>query len=853
MEISEPVSLARLPRSPQGVNDVTFGSVWGWRSGVKRKRHEICAAIESTCLNIYEAQSGRVLFSYAVPPSTVFSGPPCSLRWKEHGSTHRQTCFATSDHGLRLHSVWSRGSETAKPISVELVTSASPVIHLEPSRSDTSVTITVLQADGTVTIVSGDLQSVASSKIALKEGAPIHITAASLLTAANARKFVLKARPDISSIVGNDSQVLLVATQSQQRGMQRRALTYAAWSLDLASRRPSHQLEISPLFEHDLSHLTPALANTDVEITSSSFGVRNMCLDFRISRGLYRIDLHGATPRPLPPVSEVLSGSLDLITVSPSHVLAAYAGRMRILDVNYSTVRLEYNRKRKREGRGPATQFHFISYFSQINRVLARDGSRLLAIDLTPITGHDGKQLATSTLSDNLGRGLAVQSQVNTNVRLVGQAIGTGGPVTQPLSPVWKTKLSTMLDDNNVDGFESIVISHFGSEGESSSNVNLSDELVDFVISSMFNAQTVSEDQGRQIRLQLNISASSLLKALNERGYLRPSSLRRALRLGREQMASHLRPDGVARALQDADPSLNLLLDFSSSNGSPDVSEHCRLLKYLIQQALTDGNVSQPPRLMAAEASEQTAMEVLSDVENLKGKQDPAMLEHCLVAVLDRFGRFSLTSISTSIRSVLSSEEVFGVVQILRQQMFRSGHTGSLLASEPEENLSLHRRVSLESAVKILSACVDAIGPLDLVSDKAEDDFIERIFPDLLSEISLATQYIEESADLQGLLRETLRHAEAQEPTVHSNDANRAKGLQTGRPGQIVTIYEQRTEDDAISDLPGALPLSLRADGAFEAIKVRRGGGQVTQRSERETLMLENRQKGPYTFERLFL
>ena len=182
-----------------------------------------------------QAQSGRVLFSYAVPPSTVFSGPPCSLRWKEHGSTHRQTCFATSDHGLRLHSVWSRGSETAKPISVELVTSASPVIHLEPSRSDTSVTITVLQADGTVTIVSGDLQSVASSKIALKEGAPIHITAASLLTAANARKFVLKARPDISSIVGNDSQVLLVATQSQQRGMQRRALTYAAWSLDLAS------------------------------------------------------------------------------------------------------------------------------------------------------------------------------------------------------------------------------------------------------------------------------------------------------------------------------------------------------------------------------------------------------------------------------------------------------------------------------------------------------------------------------------------------------------------------------------------------------------------------------------------
>lgn len=60
MDISEPVTLARLPRSPQKSSEVRFGPVWASRSGVKRKRHEICAAVEGTSVNIYEVSSGRM-------------------------------------------------------------------------------------------------------------------------------------------------------------------------------------------------------------------------------------------------------------------------------------------------------------------------------------------------------------------------------------------------------------------------------------------------------------------------------------------------------------------------------------------------------------------------------------------------------------------------------------------------------------------------------------------------------------------------------------------------------------------------------------------------------------------------
>jgi hypothetical protein len=57
MEVAGPKILATLPRNPQGPTDIKFGTVWGWRSGVKRKRYEICAAVDGNCVNIYEVSA----------------------------------------------------------------------------------------------------------------------------------------------------------------------------------------------------------------------------------------------------------------------------------------------------------------------------------------------------------------------------------------------------------------------------------------------------------------------------------------------------------------------------------------------------------------------------------------------------------------------------------------------------------------------------------------------------------------------------------------------------------------------------------------------------------------------------
>jgi hypothetical protein len=61
MEICPPVGIARLPK-PFGENaKCSFGPVWGLKkdSGDKKKRQEICAAIDGDSVNVYNVSVQR--------------------------------------------------------------------------------------------------------------------------------------------------------------------------------------------------------------------------------------------------------------------------------------------------------------------------------------------------------------------------------------------------------------------------------------------------------------------------------------------------------------------------------------------------------------------------------------------------------------------------------------------------------------------------------------------------------------------------------------------------------------------------------------------------------------------------
>lgn len=57
MEIGEPAVLAKLPRAGlTGDGQTRFCQVYGIRNQLRKKRHEICAAVDGNSLNIFEVR-----------------------------------------------------------------------------------------------------------------------------------------------------------------------------------------------------------------------------------------------------------------------------------------------------------------------------------------------------------------------------------------------------------------------------------------------------------------------------------------------------------------------------------------------------------------------------------------------------------------------------------------------------------------------------------------------------------------------------------------------------------------------------------------------------------------------------
>lgn len=98
MEIGEPAVLAKLPRAGlTGDGQTKFCQVYGIRAQQRKKRHEICAAVDGNSLNIFEVRESKYNLKRYV---NAFLG----RQWQEYrvlahptrGHICQQTIFRTS-------------------------------------------------------------------------------------------------------------------------------------------------------------------------------------------------------------------------------------------------------------------------------------------------------------------------------------------------------------------------------------------------------------------------------------------------------------------------------------------------------------------------------------------------------------------------------------------------------------------------------------------------------------------------------------------------------------------------------------------------------------------------------------
>jgi hypothetical protein len=86
MEIGQPVTLTRLPRSPHETGATRTAPVFGIRAGQKRKRQEVCSAVDVDSISIYEVC--RSVSSIARKTDDV-TGP----KWRNIGILSSTTKF----------------------------------------------------------------------------------------------------------------------------------------------------------------------------------------------------------------------------------------------------------------------------------------------------------------------------------------------------------------------------------------------------------------------------------------------------------------------------------------------------------------------------------------------------------------------------------------------------------------------------------------------------------------------------------------------------------------------------------------------------------------------------------------
>jgi len=906
MEIVTPIQLAKLPKPAQAEGKAQFGPVYGIRSGVKRKRQELCAAVDGDSLGIYEVgdnefprckqrltdqqiQSGRLLSSYPVPPTSTFACAPYSLRTKKDGNSYlRRTYCVLRKTSLEVQyyeeNIEDVPHKAPSPVSAELEGAESTVVYLEVMQPTTSGDVILVQQNGYLTLFSQGLQRQKAHvrlQLASEQAGQIQVLAAQWLSAEDAARSVLKQRNDIGGALSEKESLLVVAYQGSQRlasGLQN-FFGVGVWSLTHATETFGRTSVTQVLFTHQI-HLDRKSTVSDKVL--ASFGLRASTLSVTTSRGHVTYDLTSLTPQRLSEVTPGTVAQTSFLPLSSSLIMSATPNALEVHNARYQSLQANIDLgsgalKRKRNNLKSAFSdvVHLVAFFPQLERVIACRKTQLLAIDLKTSTSSVDRPIwkVAASLADNVGRGITNKPESEPRKQVKNLDIGTINPIGSTSNGAWLKVRKTLEEEAGkgaVKEFEDVALAHLAAEEAGLpdahsllTNSPLLQTKAGFMISQIFypiiDSEHVDKSAGDyQLRMRVNIPAKRVLAWLIQANTLNADGVRKALQSAHKLPNNvKLLPDALCEALASADPSLTIVSEYLHQRHLGP-SELCGSIKFLLMQWTIQ---------VAIEAGVARENEY---PEGAPWSVAPKAIPISLNFALERFGKLSRSTISSQIQDGFPRDEVVAVVQWLRQQLYRDGYTTSIQSElyptppnsghgSPIPDGSMQRapvKVSLDSIVNVLSGCIDAIGPFGLMSSELDDDVVSKIIPEIKSEVSRAELALEEAAYLQGILRETLRYTASTQqkygfgtkPSISSPE-----NLNQQRSGMVVTLYTEPQEEDDAEGSSNVLPLSLRKEDVINPIKVRKGNGRVTKRSVRETAMLESRHKGAYSFERIIL
>ncbi|KAK2798307.1 hypothetical protein FQN50_008863 [Emmonsiellopsis sp. PD_5] len=829
MELQAPSVLAQLPR-PLGASagKCQLGEVYGVEGSKKRKRYEVAAAIDGESVNIYSIQFPKLVTSYAIPPQSSFSCPPCSVRQKSTRKTalaRRQTYCAIEKPEKEIKCFLDESgtsSQVALNISnasFKLDGSDSPVVYLgvipanyATGEQEDPFDVLVVHKDGRIRRLSPDLKSQKwniQANTEIDASAKHEIQASFVVGFEDARKSLFRKRQDIIATVlgdelGADSSapsiLVLVSRPSQAATVIPSDIKVNIFSLPTRASADDFAMGQGKKLRHLMTVSLPGLEGQNkplpTETMQWNFHPTTSGLSLSFDAGFIHYDISQYSPEITSHMILANERFSSLMRISPLSVIGVGKSSIAVYNTRYQSVQADLalsdvplaDATKSDINSQPIT---FVSYFSKLGIAIATRGTTLLGFDLA--ASHDRHDTASKRSRDGLlinaiGKGIpSVENSVHTTISQCDVAAE---------AEEWaklKLELDTLVTANNHTKFDDLVRSEFhksscGEEskvkGLPSSKEFVDPEKISYLLAKIFSLET-SQTDPKTPKLVISFMPKSTFQWLINSRHLSLNNIQTALRRSMLPRIMPPIPSGsLIQALVGYRGSVKVLTQVLRGSVDLDPTELTHALKVILDIARSHPATSDEDLPKAITQSphptKDSAVEMALETPSKpsSGRTDTHLTDAitALNLALTNLHTHPLPKVTQSIRSVLSNSHTLSIIHHLRHSLATGGYTSRFLEA-PEAPLANKKfpTLSLATMVDLLTACIDAIGPSGWISAAAfanAEDSEACLVADMKSEISAALAGIEEATYLKGILREFIRYAEtATAPTTATTTA----------------------------------------------------------------------------------
>ena len=858
--------------------------------------------------------------SYAVSPQATFTCPPCSIRYRKQAeeAAPRYTycsvtspkpqiiCFAESA-GINSGSRGEITTSTINPRKEE-----SRIVHLETlgagnsEDSTSSGKLLAVHEDGGVCCYAQNLEA-EEWKTEIRTGSSDHgstpnirVEFSAVVSLEQARKTLLKSREDILATIGTgeedaDGSLLLTLTRPGPKRIagDEEALKLQYFSIrgvDLGAKRsvtgPQPKLqELVSLLIPESKHSRSGRSQITLHAASGTL--------YQNAEGLLAAyDLTGSIPRLAYQFALGHGHTNSCLRLSPHLLAFSSLFSLSIVDLPYCSLQAErpliavheatstaQNTKPTRSRTTTSTETRLLSYFAPLDLLLALQGRKLLAIQLSTTKLHGNgsrKRKRDGLLVNSIGRGsqLAVaepsrRGPSENNTKTLGSSLPSSSA-----PDAWsdqKTELDRLFTGGDDKGFERAFSSAVSAmtpikdgygilHSTSRSHVDL--RKVNYMLSKIFSVEEVQRqdiespaDAPRKLKIQF--FSPSIFDWLVKERLLTKSQVEVSLKhYGTIPFTARLATGAIIQALIERDPSFESLLSLLTSPVSLSSVELVHVLGIVTnnseasdpaenRKVLTDGDIEGPD-------IDIDKMQITHDTaENLQSPSaitpDGKMNQRILRLTMKRLYTCPSSSIARALRKELSILQLRLLVDTLRMEIARSGWLSLYEDSLEAIDISLQDDKEMCFIAHLLNCVVDSIGTGGwILGTSISDDLTETAdtIAYMKAEISAALEGIEEATYLKGMLGEILLCGKDSLPS----------SIRPPRPldAQLANL-STKPMTIAFKDKDSkALPLGLKIAPFIPMTKVG-AGGEVLPRSKRDIGMLKSKMVGKYSFERIVI